>query len=175
MTTFAQRLTAFSRKLDPYRQRWQALSTRDQRALLVMAACLIFFAAWTLVVTPILGHAQRQQDRYRAELENLAWMQANAAVAQQSARQASGALPPGQSLLAVINASAQAAGLSLQRFEPDGETRVRVTLEKAVFTDVMRWLVSLEQQYGIVTGSLTADSPGEPGLVNIRLTLGQGG
>lgn len=148
---------------------------RDQRALLVMGACLLFFVLWQALLVPVMDYAQRQSDRFRTEQENLAWMQANAAAAREAAGQVQGALPQGQSLLAVINASARADGLSLQRFEPDGETRVRVTIEKAVFTDVMRWLVSLEQQYGIVASSLSADSPGQTGLVNVRLTLGQGG
>jgi len=105
--------------------------------------------------------------------KDLAWMQANAAAVRQAAKAGSAGHPAaGQSLLAITNASALAAGLKLQRFEPEGERRVRVTLENAVFTDVMGWIVDLEQRNGVTVESFSADGQPQPGIVNIRLTLG---
>lgn len=165
---------ALQQRLAPLRARWDALPVRDRRALLLMTAVLAVALAWWLVVAPVRDYAAGEVQRLAAEQDNLAWMQANASAARQAARAGRG-LPAGQSLLAVINASAREAGLNLQRFEPEGEQKVRVTLENAVFTDVMRWVVGLESRYGVVVLSLNADHPpAQPGLANIRLTLGRG-
>ena len=167
-------MKAWQQVLAPWRARWQALPLRDRRALAVLAAALAATLSWLAVVAPVMGYAQREVERLAAEQENLAWMQANAAAARQAARNGAGALPAGQSLLAAVNASAREAGLNLQRFEPEGEEKVRVTLENAVFIDVMRWVVGLEARYGIAVLNFTADHPpGQPGLANIRLTLGR--
>lgn len=151
--------------------RWQALSERDRRALSIMATVVGLAAAWWLLLAPLQSAAQRAVDRHADEASALAWMQANAGLARQGAASGAGQLPPGQSMLAAVNASARGAGLDLQRFEPEGDLRVRISLEKAVFTDVMAWLADLERRYGIQVANLTADAQGDPGRVNLRLTL----
>lgn len=172
MSRLAKVRGAMDAQIAPWRVRWLALSVRDQRALALMLAAIAAAAIWWLLISPLATWKDRQVQRYTDEQESLAWMQANAQVA----RQVAGQLPAargdeGQSLLAVVNASAREASLNLQRFEPDGEQRVRVTLEKASFTDVMRWVVDLERRHGIVVSNMTADNQGQPGIVNIRLAL----
>lgn len=157
--------------LAPWRARWHALGIRDRRALLGMSLVILAVLVWQLIALPLTGYAERQQQRLADEYRDLAWMQENAGLARQAGAGGTGTLPAGQSLLSVLNSSAREAGLNLQRFDPDGDSRVRIALENAVFTDVMRWVVDLEQRYGVTVSSLTADSQGQPGAVNIRLVL----
>lgn len=157
--------------LAPWQARWHALGIRDRRALLGMFFVILAVLGWQWVVKPLTGYAERQQQRLADEYQDLAWMQANAGLARQAGAGGAGTLPAGQSLLSVLNSSAREAGLNLQRFDPDGDSRVRIALENAVFTDVMRWVVDLEQRYGVTVSSLTADSQPQPGVVNIRLVL----
>ncbi len=160
-------------QMQPWLARWQALPSRDQRAL---GGLLVFFVAvvvWMALVSPLRAWVDRAQADAAEARDDLAWMQANAPAARRAAASAgTGRLPAGQSLLAAVNGSARDAGINLQRFEPDGEHRVRVTLENAVLTDVLRWIVLVEQRHGLVVENFSADSVPQPGLANIRLTLG---
>ncbi len=172
-STISGSLSGFlSTYLAPLQARWSLLPLRDRRALAGLGAFFAAMLVWFALVAPILHYADRQRVRLLAAQEDLAWMQANAAVARRAAEGTGGQLAAGQSLLAAVNASALAANLNLQRFEPEGDRRVRVTLENAVFTDVMRWLVDLERRHGVTIESFSADRQPQPGIVNIRLTLG---
>lgn len=151
--------------------RWRAMPLRDQRALAALTLFFVLLGGWFGVVSPAMNYAASAQEALAGARADLAWMQANAQAARQAGSR--GHLGDGQSLLSAVNASARESGLNLQRFEPEGGQRVRVTLENAVFTDVMRWIVLLQSQYGLAVESFNADAQAKPGLVNIRLTLGR--
>lgn len=157
-------------RMAPLQARWRQLPPRDQRALAAMALAVALALLWFAVAVPAMNYAQSARQDLDTARDDFGWMQANANRARQVS--AGGGLQSGQSLLSAVNSSAQQAGLSLQRFEPDGEQRVRVTLENAVFTDVMRWVVDLERRYGVRVEHFNADVQAQPGIANIRLTLG---
>jgi len=159
-------------RIATWQTRWRAMPLRDQRALAGLTLFAVLIAGWLGAVAPLLDYAQNSRDALQQAQADLAWMQANAAAARQAGA-ASGHLAEGQSLLTAVNASARESGLNLQRFEPEGEQRVRVTLENAVFTDVMRWIVTLQNRYGLSIDSFNADQQAQPGIVNIRLTVGR--
>jgi len=161
---------ALAARIAPLQARWQHLPARDQRALAVMALAVAAALLWFALAVPAMNYAQSAREDLESARADLGWMQANAARARQLG--GAGGLQPGQTLLSAVNASAQQAGLSLQRFEPDGDQRVRITLENAVFIDVMRWIVELERRYGIRVEHFNADVQAQPGIANIRLTLG---
>lgn len=154
------------------RQRWQAMPVRDQRALAALSLFAVLLAIWFGLVAPLLHFSGSRQDAFVQAKTDFEWMQANAAAARQAGAM-QGQLAAGQTLLSAVNASARESGLNLQRFEPDGEQRVRVTLEGAVFVDVMRWIVTLQNRYGLHVESFNADQQAQPGIVNIRMTIGK--
>lgn len=162
--------TGFAARIAPLQARWRQLPVRDQRALAAMVGALAVAVLWFALAVPAMNYAQSAREDLESARADLGWMQANAGRARQLA--GAGGLQAGQTLLSAVNASAQQAGLNLQRFEPDGEQRVRVTLENAVFTDVMRWVVDLERRYGVRVEHFNADVQAQPGIANIRLTLG---
>lgn len=157
--------------LDSLRARWAAMPLRDRRALLVLTVFFALAGGWLGVVQPALTFADKGRQDLETASADLAWMQANAQAARRAAAQGTSA-DASQSLLSAVNGTARGMGLNLQRFEPEGAQRVRVTLENAVFTDVMRWVVVLETRYGLVVEHFTADSR-QPGLVNVRMTVGK--
>lgn len=80
----------------------------------------------------------------------------------------------GSSLLAEIDASARAGGLTdaLSRVEPEGDDRVRVWLDNVAFDAAARWLEALYQEHSITVREASVDRiGGAPGRVNMRLTL----
>ena len=84
---------------------------------------------------------------------------------------------PAGSLLSQSDSSARKQGLgqALKRVEPDGQSRVRVWLEKAEFDAVMRWLAQLRRDYGVQVNSMVFDRQDEPGLINGRIVLERSG
>lgn len=161
---------ALRQKAAPLLARWESLPVRDRRALALLAAFGFCLLAWFAVVAPVRDYAAGARERLASANADLAWMQANAAAAR-DIPSGPGTAPAGASLLSLVNATAREAGLELQRFEPEGEGRVRVSLENAAFTDVMRWLVILQQRYGLAVTQFTADATGE-GRANIKLAVG---
>lgn len=159
-------------QLAALKSRWLSLPLRDRRALAALAIFFVLAGGWLGVVSPAMNFAGDSRAALEQAQADLIWMQANALAARQAGARATQA-GVGQSLLTAVNASARSSGLNLQRFEPDGEQRVRVTLENAVFTDVMRWVVILQEQYGLAIDSFSADAQAQPGIVNIRLTVGR--
>lgn len=160
---------ALQPRLAPLALRWAAMPARDQRALLALATALLMGMLWWLVVAPSMQYADDARRDLESSRNDLAWMHSHAARARQAG--STGSLPPGRNLLAVVNADARQVGLNLQRFEPDGDARVRITLENAVFTDVLRWVVGLESRYGVQVEHFQAEVQAQPGIANIRLTL----
>jgi general secretion pathway protein M len=78
-------------------------------------------------------------------------------------------------LLTLVDRTVKQAGLSeaLKRVEPDGESKVKVRLENAVFDATVGWLESMQQRYSIRVESISIDAQDNPGTVNIRLTLSE--
>lgn len=162
---------AVGKQLAPLRAKWSALPLRDRRALLALGSFFALVFVWLLVLQPFLVWHAATRARLVQEQDNLAWMQQNAPLAQQLGDAPAGPAA-GQSPATLVSAAARQAGINLQRFEPDGDARVRVSLEKVPFVDLMRWLVTLEQRHGLIVQSLNADNDGTAGLVSARITLG---
>lgn len=73
-------------------------------------------------------------------------------------------------LAARVTASAEAAGLSLSRLEPEGE-RLRVVLAEAGFAQVVLWVSDLEAEEDVVLAAIELDRRTVPGTVSARLLL----
>lgn len=78
-----------------------------------------------------------------------------------------------QALFSFVDQSAREAGLAsaLRQVEPTGDQRVRVTLQKAGFDQLMNWLVTLKTRHGIDASAMTVRRGEEPGLVDAQLIL----
>jgi general secretion pathway protein M len=97
-----------------------------------------------------------------------------AAVQIQSLRgQQPSSLPAGQSLLAVVDKSAGDAGFgaALKQIQTGNDGSVRVQMQGAGFDNLVRWLGSLQQHYGISVRELTAQRSSSPGNVDAGITL----
>ena len=88
-----------------------------------------------------------------------------------------GHIPTGQSLLSVLNSTAQATSLQgqIKRITPNGEHTANVTLDDVAFDTVLEWLVKLERDFGISSARIVVDKTDKPGRVNANLTLNVGG
>jgi general secretion pathway protein M len=146
--------------------------------MLILAAggVLLALLVYLLVLAPMQSKLDQAQDSHRHWQDLQQWLQVNEpairAAAGKAGKSAAAAGMTGQALLTQVNRSAQMAGISLRRTEPEGEDKLRVWLEEAPFNAVMGWLVTLDRDMGIRVTNIAVDSSREPGLANFRIIVG---
>ena len=141
----------------------EALSPRDRMALIALVA----FTAISLIG---LGTLQLHRAANKAEMQagqergTLSWLQG-------IGPQLSGGNLGDSSLsvLDMVSSAAAGQGITMQRFEPDGN-RVRVWLENADFGKVAAWMDLLERQ-GVKSQEVHFEQDAK-GL-NVRLVFGR--
>ncbi|HJS22218.1 MAG TPA: type II secretion system protein M [Steroidobacteraceae bacterium] len=157
-------------------QAWLAgLSERERHMVTwggLAAAVLVFLGA---IVLPLYTAAARAERRVEQKQQDLEWMRSVAG--ELRAAGPAGAAGSGQSLIVIVDQSAQTAGLgsAVTGTQPSGTGGVRVRLEGAAFDTVVAWLASLEQQYGLRIESATIDRGAQAGIVNASVILRNSG
>jgi general secretion pathway protein M len=158
------------------------LARRDPRERLALGAggmALAALLAYALVWEPFSREHARLAESVAEQRELAAWLAGVREEAAQLRRAAPApaGLPPGQSLLAVVDRTTRTAGLgsAVRRIEPEGGDRVRVWLEGARFQVLARWLLELEGSAGVRATSASLERGRTPGQVDARLTLATGG
>ncbi len=149
-------------------------SHRDQLALTWMAVAVALFLVFILVWRPVQEYLEKSKLEAQSAYEDLVWMKENELRARQLSRQGSGAPKAqlsGSSLLSTVGNTAQKYKVELQRFEPRGEDKVNVALDKVDFNQMMLWLGELNARYGIAVEQISVDKSDQPGQVSARLTL----
>ncbi len=156
------------------RQYWDNLQPRERRILAVGAVALLLLLLYALVWDPYRSAVARLEQSVAEQRELVIWMQGAAAEVNRL-QKSSGRkqLPPGQSLLTVVDSMAKAQGLgqAIKRVQPDGARAVRVWMEQASFDSVLKWIDTLNARYGIVVTGLVVDRQETPGLVNARVVV----
>ena len=151
------------------------LSQRDQTALKWMAIAISVFLLYFVLWTPAQNHLERNQAAREQAYKDLVWLKENqsraiALASNNPARNSVQSLA-GRSLLSVVSSSAQRFKVNLQRFEPRGEERVNVSLDKVPFNQMMLWIKNLNDQFGIRVEQISVDRSDESGRVSARLSF----
>ncbi len=161
----------FGRRLSGW---FHGLAPRDRLALQVLAAALGCFLLYLLVWSPASAYRAAAVARSEQAYADLRWMKENEALARRLQEQnpaLRARVDNGQSLLSLVSASAQRQAIELQRFEPKGDDRINIWLDRVEFNRMMLWLESLHRETGIVVEQIAVDKTDVPGLVTARLSL----
>ena len=156
------------------RQRFEVLPSNDKRALLIMAAALAitvlyFFFFFTR------DYQQAAIVHYQDMSEDSRWIALNLP---QIRMLANAAAQPGAiagtedaSLINRATTSGKPFGIVFKRFQPEGETGLRLWIDGAEFDQLIRWVAALEQQ-GILLDQLDIDKQSKlAGIVDARVLL----
>lgn len=149
-------------------------SPRDRRVLLVGGGFLLLVVLWLGAVKPFLKHLATARGQVETQRELLAYMRGSAAQVLALRGQGGGgggSLPAGASLAQVVNQAAGEAGLSLSRWQPEGEDKLQLWLDDADFDALVIWLGRLQNQYGVAVDSININQGEAPGRVKVRLGL----
>lgn len=157
---------------------WQTLNARERGLLgtgtFVVLAALIFL----FLLEPLQATRARLTAQVAFEAESSKKLHAlgDELLALRSGQQLIGTLAPGQSLLSVLNGTAQGEGIQGQitRVVPNGDGEASVTFDGVAFDTLVTWLVTLREQFGIQATRLVVDKTETAGQVNASLTLATG-
>lgn len=151
---------------------WQHLESREQRVLIggtvVTLGLIIYFLLWE----PLNTAHHDLRNRVAAQQTTLLWMQSAAQHIQQlrSTRTEPTQKNP---LLATITNSLQTGNFAklLKQVESKSDQEVRVNFEQISFTEFIRWLASLQNQFTIQVQSLHLTPLTTADMIKVQLIL----
>jgi len=153
---------------------WGGLSVREQVMLGVTGALVAVLAVTGLIVQPLLGLHGRARDDYAASMRLYRAVEADAERVRTLAASQPASHAPTQSLRAVAGSMALRHDIALARMVPGDDGRLTVNIERAETAAVLRWLVDLEERYGIRPQASTLDRDAD-GFVSASFVLSRGG
>lgn len=159
-----------------YRERFLALSLREQLLVGIAAGAILLALLFLLVWEPL----SKGVNRLRVDVTTMQELVTELSQARSlvlSGRGGVGVIQgQGRSLLSIADQTGRENGLgeAITRMQPEGDATVRVWLEQADFAALLRWLSMLENTYGISVVEAAIDREAQPGLVRARLGLVRG-
>lgn len=157
------------------RARFDALQPRERQmivaASIVVAAALLYFAAWLPA-----QHARQRQAQALADARAQALELAALAPAAERARRAPATRGGSISLLAAVDQASRDGTLPKPptRLQPDGDQRVRLWFEDVPFDALLSWLQKLQNSHGIRVEAAEFQRKSTPGVIDARLVLVRG-
>jgi len=154
---------------NPLAEWYRKLPVNDQRAL-----------SWLMVFLIVAGGYWLLTYSYKYRINNLKILNedrrllydlhANAKKikAQQSSQKVEGR---DQSLLTLASSTAKEQQITFKRFQPDGDSTLRLWMESVNFNNLLIWLHSLDKKNGVSVEEIAVDGTATEGIVNVRLTL----
>ena len=142
------------------------LNPRERLIVLGGGALLLVLGLWIYVWQPQMAERAVQHDRisrYLAVIEIARNAETPVAVA---APRGAPDVPIGPR----VTQSAAAAGIPLARLDPDG-SRLRITVAKAGYAELIGWIATLESAEEVRALSVEMSRLTEPGQVSLRLLL----
>ena len=154
-------------------QQWfQQQSPGDQQRLRWLAGFLALLFLWVGVVNPVLSFRDRAAGALTQAQNDLAWLNSNYGALSAALAQRKQAAPQGDGALDAVAASAQAHGLTLNRFSPEGGGRLALSLDQVPYASLIAWLLELAEERGLQVLNLSLDRTDTPGMVRARIVLG---
>lgn len=157
--------------MNELKEKFLALSTRDQLMLVGGAALVLIYILVFVLLFPMQDRLDKSQQRVKSSLEEQSRVRHLAG--QVLGLQQNGGGAGQQGINALLNESLGRFGLRMENFQPSGNT-ARVRLASAEFNQVLAWLHELEINQGLQVKDLTLTADKNPGAVLVNVQLQQG-
>ncbi|MDP5209071.1 type II secretion system protein M [Microbulbifer sp. 2205BS26-8] len=156
-------------QIQQWQQKWRTLSPSDQRALSILG----FFAGTLFIVfglfAPAKGFFDEARVRAQESRELIRWMQSQRPVLERIKPAGTGTRASG-TLLQRVTGAAKQHQVTIKRFEPEGDNRIRLWIEEARYQDLQPWINQLIQAQ-LTVRTINMDALPEQGMVSARLTV----
>ena len=147
-----------SASITTVKNRWEALEDREKLSLKVMLVALLLAIAYFGIWSPaykFMADAQRSVED-RRELLALV-MSSRQALARSGASSNSAPEMNSQQLVSSVTNMARTQQLSLKRFEPSGENKIKVWVEDVSFDNLVAWLSKLDKAIKVSVEQISVD------------------
>ena len=142
----------------------RTLTDREHLLISVALPVLLATTLWVLVAQPAL------ESKRASQVQLLKIDQIRGALATAPIQRSRPAVDLNSSLQQRVTASAQTAGLSIRRLDPQGRA-LAVSLDDAGFEDVIRWIDEIAKTQALRVLSAEFGRLPEPGRISGRLLL----
>ena len=152
---------------------WLAQRNARERLILVAGVVVaVIIVLWGLIWRPATLGAAELREAVAEKAQFLAGLERAEAI-EPPAGGVRSAGPTEQSLIALVESTAQALGLSgtFTRTRPDGIDAISVSFSNADFGALLEWLMTLERTHGVSVESASATGARDPGFVNGQVFL----
>ncbi len=143
------------------------LQPRERWILIAGIVVVIGVALWAGVLRPLRAQSATLQAAVESKQRLLVDL---GRVGAASTARASGTQPP-ETLVVVVDSTAQAHGLRITRSRPNGPSGVEVTLQAVPFDVLVAWLMTLHGTYAVDVESAQLSTARQQGLVNGQVSL----
>ncbi|MGB1464889.1 MAG: type II secretion system protein GspM [Alcanivorax nanhaiticus] len=157
-------------RLLPAVQWYQSREPREQLVLKLLGAVFIVVLLYWVVWAPSVNARDQAMQRYVSNMQTLEWIQANASAVRGASNGKSASLP--RNWVSEVSRSANAFGLTLKGFTPDGNASVRIQMEDQPAGQSILWLQSLQEK-GVQISNLEMTPGDKSGTATVRATLQQ--
>jgi len=156
---------------------YQQLDLRERRMLITGGLLALVLLPYLLFWLPLEDDLRNLQKGLKIERASIVWMR-TAADEVLSQRRVPASVKnktatSGRSMLSIVDKSTRTAGLgdSVKRVEPDGKDAVKVWLEAVDFDLLMKWMVTMDDNYQMTANIVTLERKNNKGLVDARIVL----
>jgi len=146
---------------------YESLAERDQKVVKALCLIVVIALVYSWVWLPVSQGRESAISRYESELTFHKKMKENAYLFSQGSTSTT---QSDSSILTTVNTTAKVKNIQLKRFEPEGDSGLRIWLDKVNFNSAVDWLELLESSRGIKVEQISIDKV-ESGIVNIRAVL----
>lgn len=166
------------KQLDAISAWYDSLQARERQMVIATSIAIVVTLFYIMLWEPLHKGLQEEQRLHENNTNILAWMK-QAAVEVRSLR-ASGIRATRKNssspVSLVLEQTVNTAGLkkNLSKLESSGKNSARVVLDGVAFNQLMLWLNTVEQNFGIKASSVNIEKTDKPGLANARLSFSRG-
>lgn len=172
MTTDTDQFATLKEYYAQFRRRYWMMANHERMVVNALFVAVVALLLFLIVINPALQKRSQASVELNAKRSVLQWVKDNEHRATQASRSTAGQAPKsGQALMAVVTSTSSQMGVSLKRYEPEGDDKLRVWIEDQSFNKTMRWLDMLQKQQGMTVVNVAVDSAKEPGIVTAKIVL----
>lgn len=167
----SEALQNLKQQLDPLRRRYDSLSDAERWVVNGLGLLILAVIVLLLIVMPAQRAVTQAEMQLNGKQSLLQWMQDNEHLAKQANSSKRNSRTSNQPLQTIVTSTAPSMGVTVKRFEPESDEKLRIWLEKVPFDKTVRWLHQLESRYGIQIANASVDAERVEGLVTAKLVL----
>lgn len=154
-------------------KQYEMMQSRDRLALKVLGFTLVLLFLYFGLWQPAQAYKHEAEIHLQQQKDLLALVMENKSTLSKLSSASTSSQPTlnSQQLVSSVTNLAKQSGVTLKRFEPSGESEIKVWVDDASFDKVMVWLSTLKRTLNVRVEQVSVEKSDKPGLVSARLTL----